>query len=136
MNSLPYKICIRVLEKNAGMSWLRCLTIIKARSAKMILPKMSWDDATVSRMGRQLLTLGRFRTKYKNIWESNLWYEWFYGKEAVHIFKYTCYVAHYSNMPVFWFHFKSNDYVINLFLWLLNRNLTTFIYIAWTFMKT
>ena len=82
----------------------------------MILPKMSWDDATVSRMGKQLLTLRRFRTQFKNIWESELWCEWFYASKAVLNFKYSCFLSHYSNMSVFWFHFKIYNYVINLSL--------------------
>ena len=31
----------------------------------------------------KLLTLRRFRTQFKNIWESKLWYEWFYANKAV-----------------------------------------------------
>lgn len=74
MKSLLYNISIGVIERNPGMSWLKSLIIIKPWSAKMMLLKMSWDDVTVSRRGRQLLTLGIFRIKYKNILESNSWY--------------------------------------------------------------
>lgn len=74
MKSLLYNISIGVIERNPGMSWQKSLIIIKPWSAKMTLLKMSWDDVTVSRRGRQLLTLRIFRIKYKNILESNSWY--------------------------------------------------------------
>lgn len=74
MRPLLYMISIRIIEKNPGMSSLKSLIIIKPWSAKMILPKMFWDAVTISRRDGQLLSLGIFRIKYKNVGESNSWY--------------------------------------------------------------